>query len=180
MSRLFEYFVYRSFFSAFIVMAATLFFLVVSFVFWMSAHNNKNYYGDRVADIELEISGLQSRISIAKTLQRNRVALSGVVDRINHEISQATLINELNKMVSVSGITLAEQAFQEVSYQSGVNVYKQSLKVFGVYTKIRNFLVLLSDSISGLNVVRKISIRQENDGAISANIELETYSVNTK
>ena len=179
MSRLQENLWYPPVLRAFVVTMLSALFLTVSLALWMPVYLNNKQNNQDVSLLEDEIRALQSNISLAKSLQRNRRAVTEVTDKLNQKISQAILIESLNKTVSNSGVLLSDQSFRETTTINGVEVYKQSLVINGSYGKIRHFLAQ-SDTMPVLNIINKITLNKEIHGVLAAQIDLDTYSVKVK
>lgn len=165
---------------ALIVMVCSLSVLLASLILWIPNYLATERYSGEVLDLQREISNLKSKTAIAKNLQRNRNALTEVTRSLNQSISQATLIKELNRVVSATGVIMTDQAFREVSVFEGMDVYRQALVISGSYGKIRNFISQLSTGMPGLNVIVRIAINKETGAVVSANVDLDTYSVRAK
>lgn len=158
------------------VMLISMLLALVSLFLWLPSYlENKNYTKENVR-LQYEVDSMRAKMSLAENLYRNRAAMVEIDAKLTQKINQATLIKELSRVASASGVVLADQTFREVATYEGFDVYGQSLVVKGSYRKIRYFLAQLSSSIPGLNVVGKISINKEPDNVISARIDLETYA----
>lgn len=164
---------------AFVATVLAALILIVSMVLWVPVYlkNKQNNYD--IALLENEIRTLQSNISIAKSLQRNRHAVTEIIDKLHQGISQAILIEALNKTVSNTGVLLSDQNFHETTTINDVEVFRQSLVINGSYGKIRHFLAQ-SYAMPGLNLINRITLNKESDSEISAHIDLDTYSVKSK
>lgn len=164
---------------AFVVSVLATFLLIVSLVLWVPVYLNNKQNNHEILLLENEIRALQSTISLAKSLQRNRRAVTEVTDKLNQKISQAILIESLNNTVSNAGVLLSDQSFRETTTINGVEVYKQSLVINGSYGKIRHFLDQ-TDSMPGLNIINRVTLSKESNGVLEAHIDLDTYSVKVK
>lgn len=176
MSKLSIYLVYTPFKRALIVIVISLLFFLISLIIWVPLLIEKESFQSDMVVVDTEINEFVSKISIAKTLKVSRNTLSDINNRIERNISQAKLISELNRVVAKTGVELTDQTFREVSIYDGVKVYKQSLGINGSYKDIRYFLSQLSTHMPGLNIVGKITIINGDDGAVSTQIDLNTYS----
>lgn len=165
---------------AIIMVLSTVLMLLISLLLWVPAYLDKERYANDTQNLRHEISTLKAKTEIAKTLQRNRSALTEVTKRLSQSVSQATLIKELNSVVSTSGVIMTEQSFREVSEYDEMSVYRQSLIIRGSYGKIRYFMSLLSTAMPGLNVIGRVDINKEDGTEVSAHLDLDTYSVRLK
>jgi len=79
---------------AIIVVLSTILMLLVALLLWVPAYLAKERYGSDVMNLRHEISTLKAKTEIAKTLQRNRSALTEVTKRLSQSVSHATIIKE--------------------------------------------------------------------------------------
>jgi Tfp pilus assembly protein PilO len=177
MSKLASQMGYTPLLRATIVSAVTGVFLAVTIALWSPAYLQKERHTNDISSLESEIMTLQGRISLAKALQRNRHALSELTDKLGQKTSQAILIEELNKIVLATGVTLTDQAFRETGTIDAYNVYRQTLVLTGNYAMIRHLLSRVASAMPGLNVISRITLNRESEGVITAQIDLDTYSV---
>lgn len=165
---------------AVVMLSCSVLLTILVAALWLPSYLNKERYNVEIYKLNEEIRVFQSKIANAKALQRNRRALTDVTERLSQRVSQSILIEKLNKIVSMAGVVLNDQAFRETAMINNVNIFKQSLVISGSYREIRNFIAQLSNSMPGLNVVSQITLNKDTDSLISAHIELNSYSTKTE
>lgn len=165
-------------FRSIVVLCVALLLLTVACLMWLPAYLGSEEYGRELVGLNNEVQRLGLDVSMRKAVLEGGNSVSDIIVKINQDVTQTSLVTELNKIVALTGVSIAEQTFREVVEEDNIKQHKQLLHVSGEYKEIRYFISQVQEKLNGLNVIERIVLSQgKNDSRVDARIEMVTYTV---